>query len=65
MGIKDLGGRRALCLRKERTTANCIGERRSLLGSGGTFKTVSVKIAKQIAGSSVASRTTKDQTRDH
>ncbi|PNF35279.1 hypothetical protein B7P43_G04804 [Cryptotermes secundus] len=38
--IKDLGGRRLLCLRKERTTTNGVGEwssgQRSHLGSGGT-----------------------------
>jgi hypothetical protein len=40
--IKDLGGRLPLCLRKERTTMNGIGEwssgQRSHLRSGGTLK---------------------------
>jgi hypothetical protein len=41
-GVKDLGGRRPLCLRKERTTKNGIegwsSGQRSHLGSGGTLK---------------------------
>jgi hypothetical protein len=69
MGIKNLGGRRPLCLRKERTTAKFIGGwssgQKSSLGSGGILKKslyeiVSVKIAKQIAGSYDASRKIKD-----
>jgi hypothetical protein len=42
IGIKDLGSRRPLCLRKERRRTNSIGgwssEQRSHLGSGGTLK---------------------------
>jgi hypothetical protein len=69
IGIKDLGGRRPLYLRKEKTATNSIGGRSagqpSLLGSGGTLKKalyeiVSVKIAKQKAGSSAASQKIKD-----
>jgi hypothetical protein len=48
MGIKDLGGRQPMYLRKKRTTTDGIGgrsrEQRSPLGSGETIKkTVSVK----------------------
>jgi hypothetical protein len=59
MGIKDLGGRRLLHLRKERTNTNGIGEwssgQRSPLGSEGTLKKtlceiVRGKITKQVVG---------------
>jgi hypothetical protein len=69
--IKDPGDRWPRYLMKERTTtANGIGGwksgQRLLLGSGGThmkalYEIVSVKLAKQIAGSYVASRTRTGQ----
>jgi hypothetical protein len=66
--MKDLGGKRPLYLRKERTTANDIrgwsSGQRSHLGSGGTLKKNLYEIfrekkAKQIAGSYVASQKQK------
>jgi hypothetical protein len=68
-GIKDLGGRRPLYLRKKRTTTDSIGGRssgqRSHLGRGGTlmkdlYEIVRVTIAKRIAGSYVPPRKIKD-----
>jgi hypothetical protein len=59
--MKDLGGRRPLCLRKERTTTNHIRGwslgQRSHLGSGGMLKKILYeilrgKIAKQVVGAS-------------
>jgi hypothetical protein len=56
--VKDLGGGRPLCLRKERLTNNCIGGcksgYRSHLGSKGTenktlYEIVSMKISKETA----------------
>jgi hypothetical protein len=70
-GIKDIGGRCSLYLRKGRTTADSIrgwsSGQRSPLGSGGTLmkivhESVSVQIAKQKARSYTASRKIKDWT---
>jgi hypothetical protein len=71
MGIKDLGSRWPLYLRKKRTTTDGIGGwssgQRSPLGSGGTLKKtlyefVSMKVAKQIARTSAGLWTIKDWT---
>jgi hypothetical protein len=60
-GVKDLGSRRLLCLRKERATTNGIGGwssgQRSHLGSRGTLKKTLYeifreKIVKQVVGTS-------------
>jgi hypothetical protein len=70
-GIRNQGSRQQLCLRKERTTSNCIREHskkqeprlvsRTTLGR--TFrKTVELEVTKQIAGTSINLQKMSDWT---